>query len=354
MHDIAIISRSKAWGGGSVLSSIDLANYLARLGRHVLLCFVENIPGLAIKISGNYEPETIHHNINVICGTLSEICSQLVSRRPKCIIGSSTPLFCFASDLSNGLMIPYALIVRGGTIGASRTLSIDEIKAIQGASAVACVASHLIPLVCSISASPPILLRHSIRCFLDLSGSLSCKQPGRVCYFGQFIHRKRVDLLPKIMQLYAAMIPISPTLSLIGNGPLLQSVVDEATTLGISTESHGWLERDNLIRELQRSQFALFPSGQEGRPRSLLEAVFFDVFPIATSIPAHSEVLGDTVSHFQWKYGSANDAANALYRASVTPVSDLMAICRKVRKYEQSLIREFSDNVHSLLELLGV
>lgn len=88
-------------------------------------------------------------------------------------------------------------------------------------------------------------------------------------------------------------IGIDATLDLIGDGEERQSFENQAEQLGIKdlVTFHGWIPRTALGEYYRNAHFLLFPSGSEGWPKVISEAMAYGVVPIASAVSSIPQYL---------------------------------------------------------------
>lgn len=109
--------------------------------------------------------------------------------------------------------------------------------------------------------------------------------------------------------------------SIVGDGPLRQSLEKEARELGIAerVEFRGWIERSVLSREYRRHSIFVLPTFEEGMPNALLEAMASGLAIVATDVPGNNELI-------------RNGESGILIKSSKNPSGDLaqalIELCR--------------------------
>ncbi|CAG0992607.1 partial Lipopolysaccharide 1,6-galactosyltransferase, partial [Anaerolineae bacterium] len=88
-------------------------------------------------------------------------------------------------------------------------------------------------------------------------------------------------------------IGIDATLDLIGDGEERQSFENQAEQLGIKdlVIFRGWVPRTALGEYYRNAHFLLFPSGSEGWPKVISEAMAYGVVPIASAVSSIPQYL---------------------------------------------------------------
>lgn len=83
---------------------------------------------------------------------------------------------------------------------------------------------------------------------------------------------------------------------IVGTGPYLNSLIEQAKDMNVDARFHGWLDNDsNELKELfETSSIFVFPSHAENFPLVLLEAMAAGLAIITTNQTGCCEVVGDT------------------------------------------------------------
>jgi glycogen synthase len=114
--------------------------------------------------------------------------------------------------------------------------------------------------------------------------------PPKLLLVGRLVYQKGVDLLFKAL---ADLSDQNWTLSLVGDGPELDNLQSQASTLGIAERVgyERWLTGDALLQQYRAANLFVFPSRHEGMPNAVLEAMASGLPVIATRIAGNEELV---------------------------------------------------------------
>lgn len=99
-----------------------------------------------------------------------------------------------------------------------------------------------------------------------------------------------------------------PILKIIGNGPLLASVLQSTKTSKSNIEYLGQKSNIEVLNIIGNAMFLLFPSlCYEGMPRTILEAFAKGTPVIASDIGAASEMITNNINGFLFRKGDCSD-----------------------------------------------
>lgn len=118
--------------------------------------------------------------------------------------------------------------------------------------------------------------------------------PLRVAFAGRLDDRKGADrAVEAVVALRRRGLDV--TLDLVGDGPLRAWVDDQAATHGADVvRRHGWLPRTELEGLLGRSHVFLLPTGSEGFPKVVAEAMAFGCVPVTSAVGSLGQTLSAT------------------------------------------------------------
>lgn len=120
----------------------------------------------------------------------------------------------------------------------------------------------------------------------------------RVLVAGRLVPGKRVDLAIR------AVAGARASLTICGDGPLLEQLRTLAETTGAEVTFAGPVSREEMAEQYRRHDVFAFPSEREGLPLVMLEAASHGLAVITSDRPFNREVLGDAA----W-YCTSNDPA---------------------------------------------
>lgn len=108
-------------------------------------------------------------------------------------------------------------------------------------------------------------------------------------------YKRHIDLVDACKSLKAKAIPFQ--LNFVGEGPLQDSIRQKIESLGMANDAvfHGYISnRDSLLAILDACHVAVVPSGQEGLPRALLEAMARGLGGIGSDIGGVPDLVRST------------------------------------------------------------
>lgn len=149
----------------------------------------------------------------------------------------------------------------------------------------------------------------------------------RILFLGQFIPRKRVEDLLRVMPALRLR-GINAQLRIIGNGPLRDTYQKEAKALGCSDliTIEGPIAPAEVPRAVQSADVVVLPSSYDGWGITVNEALHAGVPAIATTSCGASEIL---VSHPKWGGVYQAGDTDGLLRALLKVQSERSSISRK-------------------------
>ncbi len=117
-------------------------------------------------------------------------------------------------------------------------------------------------------------------------------KPGELVYLGRVAHNKGIDLL----LITLSRIPdVDYQLYILGSGEkrYLASMQDLARELKINSRVHwlGFLNDEEIIKELSKAQFLVFPSRYEGFGLALLEGMATGTVPVVNNIDTFRDII---------------------------------------------------------------
>ncbi len=139
------------------------------------------------------------------------------------------------------------------------------------------------------------------------------KDPYLITWAGRMVPEKGLEVLLRAMALLLKQVPSSKLL-LVGDGPLMPRLKEEAIRLGLGS-SCSFLGKRSIgdVREiLSVSSIFVLPSLREGLPKALLEAMSCGNAVIATDMPQLSDVIESGREGVLVKSGDATVLAEAL------------------------------------------
>jgi len=111
-------------------------------------------------------------------------------------------------------------------------------------------------------------------------------EPGRVVFVGKLKSSKN---LPKLLEAMSHL--EEAQLTLIGAGPLRETLAEQAASLGLDVVFAGQIPNPHLPDEINRAQVFVLPSRYEGHPKALIEAMACGVAVVGTDVVGIRDVI---------------------------------------------------------------
>jgi glycosyltransferase involved in cell wall biosynthesis len=174
------------------------------------------------------------------------------------------------------------------------------------------------------------------------SAPLSVPDPFRVLFVGRFHAQKN---LPLLLTQFAQVRDETAThveLHLVGDGPLLAELQEQATKLKLNGEIkwHGWLGRSELRDVLQSCDCFVNPSFYEGMPNAVLEAMACGKPVVASRVAGNDAVVQHEATGFLFPLDDPSALAASLARLVNNPAQ----AAEMGRKGRQLVENEFCWN----------
>lgn len=159
--------------------------------------------------------------------------------------------------------------------------------------------------------------------------------PIRLLFVGRLTRQKGLDVLIQALDKLEPGNGVS--LTIVGDGPLMDDLRNQARSLGIadSIEFKGWLSRDLLPDEYRKHDVFVLPSRDEGMPNVLLEAMASGLPAVATDIAGNNELVREGATGLLIPPNDADLLCSALAKLKDNP--DLIA---KMGKTARVLARD--------------
>lgn len=119
----------------------------------------------------------------------------------------------------------------------------------------------------------------------------AAREPGRVLYAGQLVHRKRVDVLIEAIAQVKAGGQENAVLEIIGDGPEEKNLKELAARLNAPVEFRNRISHGELIARMSRCSIYAQASELEGHPKTVLEAMATGAAVIVADSPGLAEVV---------------------------------------------------------------
>lgn len=179
----------------------------------------------------------------------------------------------------------------------------------------------------------------------------------KIIYVGRVVEeqKKVSDLIAIAKELYKTNVKF--TLRIIGDGPQM-SELKAALSKEINNDKvtlSGWLEKDEVIKALRRSDIFILTSAYEGFSIALTEAMANGCCPVVTDIPSGSQQLINNGSNgFLIGLGNVDEFTNQLtqlsgnrqeldkVREAAWTTGKAYSIARMVESYEDCFIQAFT------------
>lgn len=140
-------------------------------------------------------------------------------------------------------------------------------------------------------------------------------------FVGRLSTQKNIHFLLEQIEKLRKKTEIPFNLKLVGDGPLKDELRSYAKTLGISDiiKWHGWLDKNNILKQLQNSDCLINPSFCEGMPNAVLEAMACGVPVIASNVAGNNSLVIDGKNGFLFDLNDKNELLSKLTEAVNEP-----------------------------------
>ena len=164
---------------------------------------------------------------------------------------------------------------------------------------------RVIPNGVEVPAALPESERQALREQLHLPKDRAC-----ALFVGRLVVEKNIPLLLEAM----SRVPREqrPFLLLVGDGPLADSLKEQAAALGIDQDLRFLGERNDARLLIQCSDFLVLPSREEGLSNVLLEAMVVGCPPVASAVGGTPELVENTVTGLLFPNGDVASLVDAL------------------------------------------
>lgn len=169
---------------------------------------------------------------------------------------------------------------------------------------------------------------------MKASDSLAREVPAdrSILFVGRLVEKKGVIYLLRAFVEVLEQIP-DTKLRIIGSGPLEQSLIEAARSLGVgeSVDFTGALPHEEVVKHMHRSVVACVPSiidskGEtEGMPTVLLEAMASGIRVVGSDVDGIPDILTNRENGWLARPGDSEDLARALLDALGSADADLIA-----------------------------
>jgi glycosyltransferase involved in cell wall biosynthesis len=135
----------------------------------------------------------------------------------------------------------------------------------------------------------------------------------RLIFVGRLHEQKGLDILLQAVQRLAAVSPpIGVCLQIVGDGPLLEALREQAARLNITDRVNFTGQVPHVIGCLQQADIFVLPSRAEGISNALLEAMACGLPVVVSNIPGNSHVIQHDQNGLLFKAEDADSLAQAL------------------------------------------
>lgn len=161
----------------------------------------------------------------------------------------------------------------------------------------------------------------------------------KACFVGRLVPYKGADML--IAAAADLLRNGRMTLDIIGDGPMLDQLVDQAASLDCQTglTFHKWIPHAEVQTILSQSHILSFPSIREFGGGVVLEAMALGVVPVIVDYAGPGELVSDETG-FKVPCGSRDDIISAL-RATLTHLSENPASLAPLARNAKARVDEY-------------
>ena len=166
-------------------------------------------------------------------------------------------------------------------------------------------------------------------------------------YVGQLIERKDLSCLLKAAKILIDK-QVKLRLVIIGDGPKLDELKDEAGRLGIDNVTDFMGFRADAIRHLKTFDAFALPSRLEGIPRCVMESMAVGVPVVVSDIPGNRSLVMHGQTGFLFELGESSDLAEKVHSLVNNREKARIMGLRAQEKIEKEfsnrrMAREYSD-----------
>ncbi len=137
--------------------------------------------------------------------------------------------------------------------------------------------------------------------------------PVRLVFVGRLHEQKGLDVLLTAFQQLSSQYPVLKLrLQLLGDGPLRDTLVNQAEKLGIAQQVDFVGMTDRVFDYLQKADIFVLPSRAEGHSNALLEAMTCGLPVVVSNIPANLHVTEHAQNGLVFSAGDPKSLANAV------------------------------------------
>lgn len=332
-------------GGGGGRFASELCRQLAQMGHSILVQtgFFPGLPrmmvrdGVSIYRSG--PPRRYLHTCDVremglflVAGFFPAM-RRAFAWRPHLVhahFAVPTGVLSFLIHLFTG--IPYVLSVQlgdvpGGVPGQTdhlfKWLKPCTVPIWRAAAMVTAPSDHIRDLVQESYPGVPVTVAYNaVDLEAQLASPLTPHHPVRIIFAGRFSPQKN---LPFIMQVLGGVKDLAWQLEMLGDGPEMPLIKEQAKTAGIEgkVNFHGWVAPERVTAEMSRGDILILPSLAEGLPLVGVQALAAGLAILGSDIGGVAELVRPGVNGFLCPVHDLPGFARAL-RAMLTN-KDLLA-----------------------------
>lgn len=311
MHILIINSEYPPIGGGAGNASAQIAKGLVQLGQRVTVLTStysdlprdEEIEGVRVMrlpaLRSRSDRSSTAEQISFMLSASSFGMGRVNRLRPDVALaffGAPSGVAAWFWSFFNKL--PYIVSLRGGDVPGFRPYDFARQHRLlapllrqvwRRASAVVANSEGLQQLARAFEARVPVRVIPNGVDLERFSPAQRDWQPARLLFVGRVVYQKGLDILLKTL---AELSHLQWKLDIVGDGPRLESLREQATELGIGERVNflGWQSRQMLPNTYQQANLFVYPSRHEGMPNAVLEAMACGL-PVAASRIAGNEEL---------------------------------------------------------------
>jgi glycosyltransferase involved in cell wall biosynthesis len=310
-------------GGGASNASYFIANELTRLGYSVAVMTAAYMEKKGYSIENNIhvyripalrkykDRSNIKEMASFIWNGFSEVRKIIREQQiQKAIIFFSIPSGILGPFIKKNFGVPYIISVRGGDVPGlepglglvhklvqplRRKILKNALKIVANSKGIAAASQIADPFAVEVIPNGV-----NTEYFSPAKKNKKDDAVFQFLFVGRFQPQKNLFFLLENIAEFKKAIEEDFILNLVGDGPQKKELLNYATKLDLrdNIRVHGWLKKDELLKQYRINDCLINPSVYEGMPNVVLEAMACGLPVIASDIMGNNELVKDGYNGF--------------------------------------------------------